>query len=201
MSVWKSGSLGYTSPAATFTDATTGAKDPRKRRIWERATAAWHVGNVPSAGAWAPTCPCGWAVSLRSTWTPEPPPTFLYHAATSPQRGQPSTGPRPRCLTGRTRSGPSAPSAPLHSAHPGGRGSSSRARSTNRHFSETTVTGRYPSFIPAAHIDQWSLWVGSRQACYSYTHSVCMSNGVTAIVNAAQGTRVLPFVYPFTLAD
>lgn len=28
-----------------------------------------------------------------------------------------------------------------------------------------------------------------------------MSNGVTAIVNAAQGTRVLPFVYPFTLAD
>lgn len=28
-----------------------------------------------------------------------------------------------------------------------------------------------------------------------------MRNGVTAIVNAAQGTRILHFVYPFTLAD
>lgn len=152
MPVLKSVSLGYTSRAATFMDATTGAKDPRRRRIWERPTVAWHVGNVPCAGAWAPTCPCGWVVSLQSTWMPEPPRTFLYLAATSPQRGQPGTGPRPRSLTGRTRSGLSAPSAPRRSAHQAGRGSSSRARSTNRHSSETTttVTGRYPSFIPAA---------------------------------------------------
>lgn len=34
-----------------------------------------------------------------------------------------------------------------------------------------------------------------------HTLSVCMRNGVTAIVNAAQGTRILPVVYPFTLAD
>lgn len=156
VSVLKSVSLGYTSLAAMFTGATTGAKGPTTRRIWERPTAVWRVGNAPCAGAWAPTCPCGWVASPRSTWTPEPPLTFSCRAATSPQRGQPSTGRRPRSLTGRTLSGPSAPSAPLLWAHRAGRDSSSRARSINRHSSEptTTVTGRYPSFIPAAQIDR-----------------------------------------------
>lgn len=157
VSVLKSASLGYTSLAATFMDATTGANEPRKRRIWERPTVAWHAENVPCAGAWVPTCPCGWVVSLQSTWTPEHPLMCLYLAATSPQRGQPSTGQRPRSLTGHTLSGLSAPSAPVRSAHRAGRDSSSRARSTNRHSSETTttVTGSYPSFIPAADIGQW----------------------------------------------
>lgn len=142
-------------------------------------------------------------MSLQSTWTPEPPRTCSYLAATSPQRGQPGTGPRPRSLTGRTRSGPSAPSAPRRSAPRAGRGSSSRAPSTSRHFlrNHNHSNRKIPELHSCSRIDQWSVWVGSCQTCDSFTHPVCMRDGVTAIVNAAQGTRLLPFVYPFTLAD
>lgn len=178
VSALKSASLGFTSLAATFTDATTGANDPRKRRIWETPTAAWRAESVPCAGAWVPTCPCGWAVSLQSTWTPEHPLTFLYLAATSPRRRQPSTGQRPRSLTGHTLSGRSAPSAPLRSARRAGRDSSSRAPSTDPHSSETTTTvpGRQPSSVPAADIDQWWVRVGSCQTRHSHTHSLRTRN-------------------------
>lgn len=65
----------------------------------------------------------------------------------------------------------------------------------------TTVTGRDPSVVPAADVEQRWGWVWSRQPCDSCTHSVCMSNGVAAIVNAAQGTSILHSLYPFPPAD
>ncbi|TMS12219.1 hypothetical protein E3U43_017177 [Larimichthys crocea] len=82
------------------TDVTTGARDLREWRTQERVTVPQPAENVPCAGAWVPTCPCGWAVNLQCTWTLEPPLTVLCRAATSAQRGQPGTGLRPRFRTG-----------------------------------------------------------------------------------------------------
>lgn len=140
-------------------DATTGARDLREWRCRERARVPQPAENVPCAGAWVPTCPCGWAASLLCTWTLELPLTLLCRAATSAQRGQPGTGLRPRFLTGRTPSDLCAPSAPLPSAPPAGRGSSSRAPSTSRHSSSTTitVTERRLCFIHVADVGQCSL--------------------------------------------
>uniref|UniRef100_A0A3B4EVX9 E3 ubiquitin-protein ligase pellino homolog 2-like n=1 Tax=Pundamilia nyererei TaxID=303518 RepID=A0A3B4EVX9_9CICH len=109
----KSVNPGSTSPVATSTDATIGARDRRERKIQERVKAPPPGENVPCAGAWVPTCRCGWAVSLRCMWMPEPPLTVLCHVATSAQRGQPSIGLRLLCPMGRMPSDPSAPSAPL----------------------------------------------------------------------------------------
>lgn len=136
------------------TDVTTGARDPREWRTQERVTVPQPAENVPCAGAWVPTCPCGWAANLQCTWTLEPPLTVLCRAATSAQRGQPGTGLRPRFRMGRTPSDLSALSAPLPSAPPAGRGSSSRAPSTSRNSSATTITitGRCPSFIHGANV-------------------------------------------------
>lgn len=88
----------------------------------------------------------------------------LCRVATSAQRGQPSIGLRPHCPTEHMPSDPSAPSAPQPSAPPAGRDSSSRAPSTSRHSSVTTikVTGRYLSFIHFANVDQCSVW---RERC------------------------------------
>ncbi len=156
----RSVSPGSTSLAATSMDATTGARDPRELRSQERATAPQPSENVPCAGAWVLTCPCGWAASPPCTWTLELPLTALCRAATSAQKGQPGTGPRLRFPTGRTPSDLSAPSAPLPSAPPAGRGSSSRAPSTSRHCSEITitVTGRRLSFVHVANVEQCSVW-------------------------------------------
>lgn len=153
----KSVSPGSTSPAAMSMDAMTGARDRRERRNQEKAKAPPPVENVPCAGAWVPTCRCGWALSLQCTWMPALPLMLLCHVATSAQRGQPGTGLRHLCPTGRTPSDPSAPSAPLPSAPPAGHGSSSRAPSTNRHSVATatiTLTGNYLSCVHVANVDK-----------------------------------------------
>lgn len=142
----KSGSPGSTSPAATSTDATTGARGLRERRTRESQRAPRSAENARCAEAWVPTCRCGWAPSPRCTWTPALPLTPSYRAAMSAQRGQPNTGPRPLCPMGHTRSGPSAPSAPPLSAPPAGYGSSSRDPSTNR------ASGSYTNFIRVANV-------------------------------------------------
>lgn len=156
-SALKSVSPGSTSLAATSTDATTGARDRRESSNRERAKAPPPVENVRCAGAWVPMCRCGWAVNLRYMWMPDLPLMLLCPVATCAQRGQAGTGPRLLCPTGRTPSDPSAPSAPPLSAPPAGRGSSSRAPSTNRHSITTatiTLTGSYLSCVHVANVDQ-----------------------------------------------
>lgn len=132
VSALKNDSPGSTSPAATSTDATTGARGLRGARTQGRATAPQPVENVPCAGAWVPTCLCGWAVNPLCTWTPALRLTLSCRVATCAPRGQPGTGLKPHYPMGRTPSDPSAPSAPRPSAPPAGHGSSSRAPSTSR---------------------------------------------------------------------
>lgn len=133
-------SPGSTSLAVMSTDATTGARDLREKRNQESARAPRLAENVPCAGVWVPTCPCGWAVNLLCTWTPALLPTLSCRAVTSAQRRRPGTGPRRRCPTGPTPSDPSAPSAPLPSAPPAGHGSSSRAPSTSCHDTQRPLS-------------------------------------------------------------
>ncbi|KAK7907249.1 hypothetical protein WMY93_015861 [Mugilogobius chulae] len=118
---WRSASPGCTSHAVTFTVDTTGASG-RRERMTTRGTVTTPrpAGSVLCAAALGPTSRCGWAPNRPCTWTPEPPRTASSPAVTCARRRPHGTGPTRLCPTGRTLSGPSAPSAPARSAPPGG---------------------------------------------------------------------------------
>lgn len=145
------------------TDATTGARDRKEWSSLEKARAPRPVESARCAEAWGPTCPCGWALSPPCTLMQEPPPTPSFPAVTSAQRGQSGTGQRLPCPTGLTHSDLSAPSALLPSATPAGRGSSSRAPSTNRY----SLSKHYHSNrkLPLLHSGSKCWWVTKGNYC------------------------------------
>lgn len=109
---WRNASPGLTLPVAMCTADTTGVRSLSTAASAREVPAQVADGSVRCADRWGPTCPYGWAVSLRSTWMQVLPPTLLFPAATCAQRGRQSIGLRHRCHTGPMPSSPYAHSAP-----------------------------------------------------------------------------------------